>query len=319
MFTSVVVPLLAGLSIFLFGMKVMELALHKWTGAYLRHTLERFTRTPARGMLTSTGLTAILQSSSAVTVITIGLVNAGVMTFPQTLGIILGTNIGTCLTTELIGLNLNKAALPLLLATAGLWLASLLLPEGTQHSRRMTWRRPLRCALIAAAGFSCVLLGMEVMQGIMPALQSRGLFAWFVQQSQQSLLWGIIVGALLTAAIHSSAVTIAMAMGLAAVQAISVELGIAIVIGANIGTCVTAWIASIGGSRYGVYVAWTHILLNAGGALLFFPFIGLLDQLTLSLASTPSGQIAHAQTIFNIVSSLMALPFCYLPALKRLR
>lgn len=318
MVTSIVVPLFAGLSIFLFGMKAMELALHQWAGMYLRHTLERFTKTPARGMLTATGLTALMQSSTAVTVITIGLVNAGVMTFPQTLGIILGTNIGTCVTTELIGLDLNKLAMPMLLAATAGWLLSWLLSDASRKPR-LGWLRPVRCALAAAAGFSCVLLGMQVMQSIMPALQSRGMFGWFVQQAQQSLLWGIAGGALVTAAIHSSAVAIAMAMGLSAVQAIPVQLGIAITIGANIGTCVTAWIASIGGSRFGAYVAWTHILLNVGGAVLFYPFIPLLDRLTLLLASSPSGQIAHAQTIFNVASSLLALPVCYLPALKRLR
>lgn len=316
LFAAIIVPAAAGLALFLFGMKLMEWALHSWAGRHLQVLLERFTRTPARGMIASTGLTAVLQSSTAVTVITIGLVNAGVMTFPQTLGIILGSNIGTCLTTELIGLNLNNVALPLLLVSAGIWFAALLIPERPDTSARL---RPFRLLPLAAAGFACILLGMQIMQSIMPALQSRGMFAWFVQQSQSSLLWGLAAGAMVTAAVHSGAVTIAMAMGLASVQAITPELGIAIVIGANVGTCVTALIATIGGTRFGAYVAWAHMALNVGGALLFYPFIGLLGEAARMFSEGPSGQIAHAQTIFNLVCSLVALPICYLPALRRLR
>lgn len=316
MMSSILIPMTAGLAIFIFGMKIMEWALHSWAGRYLQTAIERFTRTPARGLVTATGITAVMQSSTAVTVITIGLVNAGVMAFPQSLGIILGSNIGTCLTTELIGLNINRIAIPLLLVSASVWLSTVWLPEHRFDAARL---RPYRLLPVAVSGFSCVLLGMEVMQSTLPELQSRGLFAWFVQQSQQSLLWGVLAGAILTAIIHSSAVTIAMTMGLASVHAISPELGIAIVFGANVGTCVTALIASIGGSRFGVYVAWSHILLNVGGAVLFYPFIGAIEQGSRLLADSPSGQIAHAQTVFNIVSSLLALPLCYLPFVRRIR
>lgn len=316
MFTSVLVPMTVGLAIFLFGMKTMEWALQSWAGRYLETLLERFTRTPARGLLAATGITAVLQSSTAVTVITIGLVNAGLMRFPQTMGIILGSNIGTCITTELVGLNLNRLAMPLMLSASAIWFAALCIPEGRVRNSRL---RSLRLLPLAVFGFACILLGMQVMQSIMPELQSRGIFAWFVQQSQESLLWGIIAGAVLTAILHSGAVTIAMAMSLAAIQAISPELGIAIVIGANVGTCVTALMASIGGTRFGVYVAWSHIVLNVGGALLFYPFIGALETVTRLYSANPGGQIAHAQTIFNIVCSLLALPVCYLPALQRIQ
>jgi phosphate:Na+ symporter len=160
------------------------------------------------------------------------------------------------------------------------------------------------------------MLGVEVMQTIVPELQSRGLFAWFVEQSQRSLLWGVLAGAAITALIHSSTAVIAMTMGLAAVQAVPVELGIAIVLGANVGTCATALIASIGGSRSGRFVAWAHITLNVGGALLFLPLLSLLHQASALLSDSPSGQIAHAQTLFNIACSLIALPLCYLPAIS---
>lgn len=316
MFTLIILPMAAGLSIFLFGMKAMEWALHSWAGRYLQVILERFTRTPARGLTAATGITAVLQSSTAVTVITIGLVNAGVMKFPQTLGIILGSNIGTCMTTELVGLDLTRLALPILLGAAVLWFTALSLPDSRYPARKL---RSLRLVPIAVMGFACVLLGMQVMQSITPALQSMGMLGWFVQKAQESLFWGVVAGAAVTALLHSGAVTIAMTMGLASIQAITPELGIAIVIGANIGTCVTALIASIGGSRFGLYVAWAHIILNAGGALLFFPFTGVLDSLTALMTTDPGAQIAHAQTIFNVVCSLLALPLCYLPGLRRIQ
>ncbi|WP_315971301.1 Na/Pi symporter [Paenibacillus sp. N3.4] len=169
-------------------------------GARLELWLERFTRTPVRGLATGTVLTAALQSSTAITVISIGLVNAGILTFPRTLGVILGTNIGTCLTTELIGLSIGGIGVPLLLASASIWLASWFagpLPPALQGlgleqtgvpagQRRLPWLRSVRYGSLAAAGFSLVLLGIEIMQTIGPALQSRGLFAWFVHQRKRA-------------------------------------------------------------------------------------------------------------------------------------
>ncbi|UKS30363.1 Na/Pi symporter [Paenibacillus sp. HWE-109] len=317
MLNTIIVPVLTGLALFLFGMKLMESALQSWAGPRLQLWLERFTRTPVRGLATGTVLTAALQSSTAITVIAIGLVGAGVLTFPRTLGVILGTNIGTCLTTELIGLSLGGIGVPILLASAGVWLASWLAgplrPSATQGPLRS-----IRYGSLAVSGFALVLLGIEIMQTIGPALQSRGLFAWFVQEAQTSLLWGIIAGAAVTALVHSSAAVIAMAMGLAAVQGIPVELGVAITIGANVGTCVTALIAGMSSSRAGRYVAWSHILLNVGGAVLFYPFIHQLVSLSALLANDPSEQIARSQTIFNVACSLLALPLCYLNMWKRL-
>jgi phosphate:Na+ symporter len=330
MIHAIILPVTTGFILFLFGMKLMETSLQTWAGPRLQLWLERFTRTPVRGLITGTVLTAALQSSTAITVIAIGLVGAGVLSFPRTLGVILGTNIGTCLTTELIGLSLGGIGVPILIASASVWLASWLagpLPPAAQGlgldqtaaglSGRQ-WLRSVRYGSLAVAGFSLVLLGIEIMQTIGPALQSRGLFAWFVHQAQTSLLWGILAGAAVTALVHSSAAVIAMAMSLAATGAIPVELGVAITIGANVGTCVTALIAGMSSSRAGRYVAWSHVLLNVGGAILFYPVIHWLVSLSALLASDAASQIARSQTIFNIVGSLIALPLCYLSMWKRL-
>lgn len=316
--TELMVPLVAGLALFLFGMKVIEWALYQWTGHLLKRLLGRLTSTPLRGLFVGTGTTALLQSSSAVTVVTIGFVNAGLLTFPQTLGIILGTNIGSCLTTELIGLRLSGNMIITLLIASSLWLLTWI-PHSIQETRFPRVIGSIRGLALAVAGFSCVLLGLEVMQSIIPYLQERGLLAWFINQAQQSLLWGIIAGAALTAIIHSSAASIAITMGLAALNIIPIDLGIAIILGCNIGTCMTPLIASLGGNRFGYYVAWSHVLLNVGGTILFYPFIALLSSFANHLSSDPAIQLAHFQTIFNVLSSLLALPLCYLPVLRRIQ
>ncbi|MEC0136649.1 Na/Pi symporter, partial [Paenibacillus macerans] len=141
---------------------------------------------------------------------------------------------------------------------------------------------------------------------------------WLLAHATGSLLWGAVAGAVLTAIIHSSAAVVAMTMGLVGSGALPVEFGIAMVIGSNVGTCVTALIAAIGGTRPGQFVAWSHVILNVLGAALFLPLTPWLEAAVNWLSSDLSAQIAHTQTIFNVVSSLLALPFCYLPVWSRL-
>ncbi|CAM2832269.1 Na/Pi symporter [Paenibacillus sediminis] len=318
MLNSIIIPLMMGLALFLLGMKIMETALHLWAGPILTQILNNSTSTPLKGMLFSTGVTAVLQSSTAITVITIGLVNAGLLTYRQTLGIILGSNIGTCLTTELIGLNMSHAADKLLYGALILWTIVVIANEYTpwRYHRYAHLIKPAQYIAIAVAGFALIMISIGWMQSIGPELESKGLFTWFLERSNQSILWGIAAGACLTAIVHSSAAVIGMAMSLTGLAAMPIDLGIAIVIGANIGTCVTALIASIGGSASGKFVAWSHVTLNLGGALVFIPFIPELQTAAAWISNEPTAQIAHAQTIFNVVCSLLALPICYLPIWK---
>ncbi|CAM4309995.1 Na/Pi symporter [Paenibacillus alkaliterrae] len=320
MFQTILIPMLLGFAVFLCGMKLMELSLHRLAGPYLTGILERMTATPVHGLAVGTVTTAFLQSSTAVTVIAIGMVNAKLLTFPRTLGIILGTNIGTCITTELIGLHLNKLAVPLLIVSVGLWLLTALLGEMRfiPVLGKIKWLSSIRFAAIALCGFALLLTGMTMMQAVGPAVQQSEMFGWFLAKADENLWWGLAAGAILTAAVHSSAAVIGIIMGFVSIGAMPIELGIAVVLGANVGTCATAFLASIGGSKAGLYVAYSHIALNLGGALLFMPFIGELSVLSASISSSPAGQIAHSQTIFNILSSLLALPLCYLRALRRL-
>ncbi|MCQ6558348.1 Na/Pi cotransporter family protein [Paenibacillus mendelii] len=329
MLQSIAFPMLIGFAIFMTGMKTMELALHRSVGRHLDTVLQRSTATPLHGLVVGTTATAVLQSSTAVTVMTIGLVNAGLLTFPRTLGIVLGTNIGTCLTTELIGMNISRFSWPILLVSLALWLLTALLGElGLLPSRRsvsrigspeIRWLQPLRSTSVIMGGFALLLVGMGMMQSVGPAVQSSGLFSAFLTRAEDSVLWGLAAGVVLSAAVHSSAAVIAIIMGLAASFAMPVPIGIAIVLGANVGTCVTAVLASLGGSKSGRFVAWAHVLLNVGGAILFVPFVHQLQLITGWLTTSPAAQIAHAQTIFNMASSLLALPLCYLPVLQRMQ
>jgi phosphate:Na+ symporter len=319
--TDIALPMLLGFAVFMSGMKLMELALHRLGGGRIAAVLEKATATPLHGLLSGTAITAALQSSTAVTVMTIGLVNAGLITFPRTLGIILGTNIGTCLTTELIGLSLNRSAIPLMAVSVLGWLASVLLHEANPRrdpaSPAPGWHTPLRFGSLASFGFGLLLLGMTVMQSIAPAVEESRMFALFLDRADESVLWGIAAGAALTAAVHSSAAVIGMMMGLAAFGAMPVEIGIAAVLGANVGTCFTAVLAAAGGSPGGRFVAWAHLLLNVGGCVLFAPMVDLLALASGWISASPAAQIAHAQTIFNIVCSILALPLCYLPVWNR--
>ncbi|MHA6530364.1 Na/Pi cotransporter family protein [Paenibacillus sp. BAC0078] len=323
MIRDVLFPVIYGLVIFLAGMKLMEAALARLAGPLLAKGLHSATATPLKGLIASSLLSALLQSSTAVTVLTIGMVNAGLLSYARTLGIILGSNIGTCLTTELIGLRISSMATPLLAGSLCLWAAAVMLGELPASARRAAeacrrFSTPLQFISLAVAGFAMVLWGIAVMQSIGPALQASGLFRWFLDHAATSALWGLAAGACLTAMLHSSAAVIAMAMGLTASGVMPPELGIAIVLGANVGTCVTAVIASIGGSPSGVFVAWSHVALNVGGALLFLPLIQPLQSVAAWIGGGPAAQLAHAQTIFNVVCSLGVLPLCYLPVWTRL-
>lgn len=318
---DLILPVTLGLALFLFGMKLMEAALHAWAGPRLIKLLHTSTKTPWAGLLSSTFITAVLQSSTAMTVMTIGLVNAGLLSYARTLGIILGGNIGTCLTTELIALDISSYGLPLLTLSLLLWAAAVMGEEyspGGYASRRLHFLRPLQYGSLALTGFSLIMIAIRWMQSIGPQLEAYGIIDRLLDHAGDSLIWGALAGAAVTALIHSSAAAIAMTMGLVSSGALPVPLGIAMVIGSNVGTCVTALIASIGGTKSGKFVALSHVILNLAGALLFLPFVSLLQTAVSWVTNDAAVQIAHSQTLFNVISSLLALPFCYLPLWSRL-
>lgn len=294
MIVSILAPFTFGLSFFLFGMYAMRTGFQNLAGKKMEEWMSRFTRTPVHSFWIGLLTTFVLQSSSAVTVLTIGLTNAGLIQFTQTVGIILGTNLGTTITTELIALKLESFAIPMLLIGVALWLMP---------------KRNIRCIGLVVAGFGLIFLGIDTMKIMAKPLEQSETFRSLFMESGHSIWVGLITGIVFTALIHSGSATTVITMGLLSHQVLSMETALAIVLGANVGTCFTAVIASIGTNTASKQVAWCHTLFNVAGALLFLPILSQLALVSAFLTDNPSMQIAHSQTIFNLICSLAALPF----------
>lgn len=291
---SILAPFTFGLSFFLFGMYAMRTGFQNLAGKKMEQWMGRFTRTPVHSFWMGLLSTFVLQSSSAVTVLTIGLTNAGIIRFSQTVGIILGTNLGTTVTTELIALKLESFAIPMLLIGVALWLMP---------------RRNIRCTGLVVAGFGLIFLGIDTLKLMAAPLEQSETFRSLFLESSHSIGVGLLTGIIFTGLIHSGSATTVITMGLLSHNILSMETAIAIVLGANIGTCFTAIIASIGTNTASKQVAWCHTLFNVAGALAFLPILPQLALVSAFLTSNPSMQIAHSQTIFNLICSLVALPF----------
>ena len=289
-----IIPLATGITLFLFGMQIMRVGLLRLSGDYLAKFLYKFTKTPYHGFFTGTVATLFLQSSSAVTVITIGLINAGALSFYQSIGIILGTNIGTVATVQLIALNIGKWAVPLLIIGAVLVLFS---------------NNMVRAIGLFLGGFAIIFLGMDALQMIADPIQRSEFMIKITELPEHQQLIGLLFGIVVTAIIQSSSATTALTMGMIYYQGIPLQFGIAIILGANIGTCFTAILASFGGSKEGKQMAMAHVLLNVIGVVLFYPLIPKLSQIVQTMTVYPPAQVAHAQLIFNIANSLIILPF----------
>ncbi|PTX64855.1 phosphate:Na+ symporter [Melghirimyces profundicolus] len=291
---EIVIPFATGLAIFLFGMQLIRVGLQELAADRMQRWLLRFTRTPLRGFWTGMVATFFLQSSSAVTVLTIGFVNAGLLTFTQTIGIILGSNIGTTVTTEILALKVEDFALPLILTGAALYM--------------VPWRKGAALGL-AIGGFGCIFLGMEAMQWIAGPLKSRGWIAALLDSGYNPVWSGLLSGTLLTALIQSSSAAVAITMGFFATGMIPLPFAVAVVLGSNVGTCITGFLASIGAGRTAKQVALAHLMLNLGGLLLFAPWVGTIAGMAHWLSPHPATQIAHIQTLYNVICSLFVLPF----------
>lgn len=280
--------------LFIFGMFVIRTGLFNLSAHKLKNWLIKLTSTPVKGMLTGTFITALLQSSTAVMVITIGLISTRMMTFPQSIGIILGTNIGTTFKTELITFDINKAILPLAIIGAGMMLFSY---KKVRSSGMI---------LFGIASVFTAMMGFEYLARPLTALP-------FVQKTllslNESMLLSLLTGIFMTVIIQSSTAVTGIAMGFLTAGILKLETGIAIMLGANIGTCITAVIASIGGGREAKLAAYAHVWLNVFGVLLYIPLIPVLTALAPHLASQKDVQLAHISVIFNVSVSLIVLPF----------
>lgn len=282
------------ITIFLFGMTVMRIGMRSLAGEHLKAVIYKFTSNPIKGLLVGLLATMLIQSSSAVLVIAIGLTAAGMMKFHQTIGLILGANIGTTITGEIATIDIANSHLILLFIGVIL----ILLPN-----------QKLFCLGTISFGLGCLFTAIHGFNSLADPLQQMVSVKTVLTLSNTFPLFGILVGTILTSIIQSSSASTVITMGFMNEQLLSLHSAIAIILGANIGTCITIFIASIGTNWQSRWTAYTHIIFNILGVIIFYPFITHLADYVISIADAPNVQLAHATVIFNVVTALIALPF----------
>ena len=296
MSVSGLLSLLGGLALFLYGMQMMSSGLEAAAGSKMKLILERLTANRFLGVLVGAGITAVIQSSSATTVMVVGFVNSGMMTLNQAVWILMGANIGTTITGQLIALDVG--ALAPLFAFIGVAMVVFVKMPRAHHIGQIM------------AGLGVLFIGMEMMSSSMMPLRDSQAFVDLMTRFSNPLL-GIAVGALFTALIQSSSASVGILQALATSGAISFSSSVFILFGQNIGTCITAVLASIGTSRSAKRATIIHLMFNIIGTVLFtilcilFPLADLVASFT---PDAPAAQIANMHTTFNIVTTLLLLP-----------
>ena len=289
--------LLGGLALFLYGMQMMSVNLEAAAGSRMKHILERLTANRFLGVCVGAGITAVIQSSSATTVMVVGFVNSGLMTLRQAVWIIMGANIGTTVTGQLIALDIGELA-PLI-TFIGVALALFVKRKQTQFAGGII------------AGLGILFIGMGMMGEAMVPLRESEAFVNLMTRFSNPLL-GILAGAVFTAIIQSSSASVGILQALAVSGLIGLDSAVFVLFGQNIGTCITAALASIGASRDAKRATLIHLLFNVIGTAVFtavciiWPLTGLVGSFT---PHNPAAQIANMHTLFNIVTTLLLLPF----------
>ena len=306
-FGTMIMGLLGGLALFLFGMEQMSAALKLVAGDGMRRLLARLTNNRFSGVLAGTLITAVIQSSSVTTVLVVGFISAGLMTLQQSLGVILGANIGTTITAQIIAFKVTKYALALVAIGFGLNFL------GRKDTIKQTG------AMIMGLGL--IFFGMELMSNAAHPLRSYEPFINLMTQMDNPL-FGILIGAVFTAIIQSSSASIGIVIVLASQGFISLDAGIALALGANIGTCITAMLAAIGKPREAVQAAMAHVFFKVLGVIVWFFFIPYLANVVRLISPVAEGlsgvaklgaetprQIANAHTIFNVINTFVYIWF----------
>ncbi len=303
------ITLFGGLAFFLYGMTVMSGSLEKLAGGKLEHMLKKLTSNKLKALALGAGITIAIQSSSAMTVMLVGLVNSGIMELSQTVGLIMGSNIGTTLTAWILSLAgiegelfwmkmLKPENFSLLFALAG---AAMIMISKKQKQKDIG---------AIFVGFAILMYGMKLMSNAVAPLAEIPEFGNILLVFQNPLL-GVLLGALLTAVIQSSAASVGILMVLANTGSISFGMGIPIIMGQNIGTCVTALLSSLGANKNGKRVAVIHISFNLIGTAVCLSALLLVDALVHLefLNSAMSGfSIAVTHSVFNILTTMILLP-----------
>ena len=291
----IVIKLMGGLGLFIYGMKLMGDGLENAAGDGLKSILEKVTSNPMKAVIVGAVVTAIIQSSSATTVMVVGFVNAGLMNLAQATGIIMGANIGTTITAQLVSFKLDQIA-PLFVFAGTL---IVMFARGKK-------RKDIGNIIL---GFGILFTGMGIMSASMKPLTSSPIFEQLIVTIGDNWFIGVIAGTAITAILQSSSATTGILVALATAGAINIDIALPIIFGCNIGTCITAMIASIGANKTAHKAAAIHLIFNIVGTIIFLPFLGILGSFVKEMTPDVSRQIANSHTVFNIVNTLLLLPF----------
>ncbi|MBT5875474.1 MAG: Na/Pi cotransporter family protein [Candidatus Latescibacteria bacterium] len=306
-FGLILMGLTGGLALFLFGMEQMTNALKIVAGDGMKSLLAKLTTNRFNAAFAGAFVTSVIQSSSVTTVLVVGFISAGLMTMSQSIGVIMGANIGTTITAQIVAFKVTHYAL--ILVAVGFAMLFFLKTDRTQQYGHMIM------------GLGLIFFGMELMSNATRPLRSYEPFIELMQRMDNPLL-GILVSAAFTGLIQSSSATTGVIIVLAGQGFITLEAGIALAFGANIGTCVTAMLAAIGKPREAVQAAFVHVIFNVAGVLLWVGFIDQLVALVTSFSPASAGltgadrlaaesprQIANAHTVFNVANTFLFIWF----------
>ena len=300
MYLEMFLGAVAGLSLFLYGMKLMADGLQKFAGDKLKSIVRTLTKNRLMAVLVGMFVTTVIQSSSATSVMVVGFVNAGIMTIQQAVGVIFGANIGTTITGQMVSFNLSQWA-PIAIGTGILMGTLVKNPKLKEFAEILV-------------GFGILFIGMNYLKDALAPLKDLPAFTEWIVNYGHHPLFGVALGFIMTLVLQSSSATIGVLIALASQGVLPFATALYIIFGDNIGTCTTALISSLGTSRRGKQVAVIHLSINIIGTIYFMMFLtGILTNIVTSLdASDVARQIANAHTIFNIVNVIILFPFANL-------
>ena len=290
-----VFQVLGGLALFLFGVDMLSTGMEKLAGNRIQEWLDRMTNRPLKGAVFGTVATALIQSSSLLMVTMIGLINANLMTLEQAVGVMMGQEIGTTITAQIVAFKLGD--LSLLFIALGFVLVEFVSRRG--------WRTYGEISL----GFGILFLGMDLMSGALKILAEQPQVGAWLAAMGQNIAAGVLAGTIATAVVQSSSAITGLVVAMGISSAITLPGAISLLLGANIGTCVTGLIASFRLSRASRRASIAQILINVVGVLLFLPFVSPFTRLVRLTSPVLPRQIANAHTIFNITVSAVLFPF----------
>lgn len=282
------------LTLFLFGLTILKIGVQQLSYYKMKIFLQQYTSSPLKGFVIGVLATGILQSSSTTMVLTVTLTASGILSFSNSLGIILGANLGTTVTGELLSFS-------------SVWLMWLFLITGTMllfaHKQKFF---SAGCILFGLGTIFTALFGFESMA---QPIQETPAFQHYIDNISDSSLLSILFGTLITAIIQSSSAFTGILMSFMNEGILPLSTAIAMLLGANIGTCVTALLASIRGGIEGKRTALAHVWVNITGVICFVPFISAFSEFVMHLSEVPGRQLAHAAVLFNGAISFLFLPF----------